>query len=336
LSNGFIIQLNTIDHFVDTSDLKTPIKHTIKTIGSYRNPSIYEEIQLVFQKGRVETDSGIVFSTDPAIERGINVVNEKPKFALETYDSLGTKLIGAFLLLTNHFETVTYKRFSKLQDVIANFGGVVKSLMLISLILMHSYSKNSFLLNLFESTYPSPKLILSKNETSTVLLGSKDAKLTQTEPKTLEQNISKILDDKSGYVFPIGKNTINNISQIQPKISFPFFMCNYGKHKKLYRKIKNFILDKCEVKTLLRTQDDVQKLKCLLLNKKEIEVVENVGNNNIISTLNIGNLEEHNEVCKLLNMLCNKREFQTSKYNEEELFREYEDLSRKMQLIPHE
>jgi hypothetical protein len=281
----------------------------------------------------VETDLGIVFSSDPIIQLGLQVVNERPKFALETYDSLGTKLIGAYLLLTNHFEFVTYIRFYKFQDVIANFGGVVKAFMLIGQILLYFYTKNSFLLDLFESSYTSRKMNNIKNENSSLLLTiySKDGKINLLGTEThLKQNIHKTSDMKNNFNIQVKNPTKNKFLLKQPRLNLLNFMFNYGSHKILYDRIKNLIWDKLDVKTLFRTQDDVQKLKCLLFSKNEIEILENVGNNNILAALNIDYIEEDNEISKLLNMMCFKRKNVRTNFSEEEIIKEYNEIYRKI------
>jgi hypothetical protein len=288
---------------------------------------------LIFQNGRVETDSGILLSTDPIIQRGVQVVTERPKFAIETYDSFGTKLIGAYVLLTNHFEFVTYKRFLKFQDVIANFGGVVKAFMLISQIVIYSYNKNSFLLDLFESLYSSRKIKTLQNDNSSLLtIYSKDGRINQLGTETHRKQIQeKNLDMKNNFYTHSINNTKNKIFAKQPaKLKLLDFMFNYGSHKVLYHKIKNLIWDKLDVKTLFRTQDDVQKLKCLLLSKNEIEILEKVANNKILDTLYIDYLEEDNEMGRLLNMMCLKRKNVLTNFTDEEIIKEYKEIYRKI------
>ena len=146
ISNQIFASLMVVNSIIDVNDYKSPIKRNIKNLAFGIDSFIIKNLQVCFQNIIIETDDGWIFrnietrSTLSYSSHGFDI-NFISSFSDGSYYK---NVLGGFYMHTQS-QTTNYSRtYMKIQDVLANVGGILKVLTAIGFSISYMINKVNF------------------------------------------------------------------------------------------------------------------------------------------------------------------------------------------------
>lgn len=123
-------------------------------------------------------DAGFIFQ-DPKIIENIKISNYVPDQVPSTKDNLGYSVIYNVEIDADHFRSVTYVRFQKIQEALATMGGIISIMKLFFTMILMGIYRFSFPFVLFREVYlqGEEKIKLDKNRNQQNLLNLQNIKI---------------------------------------------------------------------------------------------------------------------------------------------------------------
>jgi hypothetical protein len=139
--DGTYYQTIFTDNYVDLNSYESPVNLYPITVGTDISYGIRKNNYFRILNSHIETDSGYIMENKITSNflRMDNIRNDI---------SLSKNIIYAQILETVKFEELNYRRYIKVQDLIANIGGLIKFVIMFGTLLSHYYSKYNFYFNL--------------------------------------------------------------------------------------------------------------------------------------------------------------------------------------------
>jgi hypothetical protein len=158
------IALVYLDYLIDNKNTNYPGQPYLNTLVLGASNTIYKMFDLKFRKISYETDFGFVFQD----------IRKEEYFTVETpFISVDNRPTGSrpgnfiFLRLSTSKIISTYTRsFLKIQDLLANIGGVIKGVLFVAVLFENFFIQKFYLKNLFEELLLINKKENPKNHTS--------------------------------------------------------------------------------------------------------------------------------------------------------------------------
>lgn len=105
----------------------------------------YLRVWLTLMHGEYTTDSGLIFENRNTIEYyTINVLKEQYKSLLKSQINQGLIEFAAITLQNSEYKTFYLRSYVKLQEAFANFGGIVKGLIIVAQIIYYILSRKDY------------------------------------------------------------------------------------------------------------------------------------------------------------------------------------------------
>ncbi len=151
-------------------------------------------------------DVGFLYENQTEIQN-IKISNYVPDQVPSTKDSLGYNVIYNVEIDADHFRTVTYVRFQKIQEALATMGGIISIMKVIFTLLLMGIYNFSFPLVLFREVYlkGEEKIKLDKNKSQQNLNNLHNIKIH-----------NKNLDDNNNFQYT-NPNNFLNLKKLQLK-----------------------------------------------------------------------------------------------------------------------
>ena len=136
------IKVSVIENNFDVTIYQNPVVSYFLDIKNHLTGETITMNNLNFNPVYIETNDGLVFNTNKTINSYRLDFNEKL-----TYERGNTSLLsGWYFIITNLAETYT-RRYQKIQEAIANFGGTLKTILIMAEIINFLFNKWTIILD---------------------------------------------------------------------------------------------------------------------------------------------------------------------------------------------
>ena len=145
LKNFFIFRLFTLNSIEDNSDYKNPIKYIFTQITSFSSIGTFKMISLDFLRKYYNTDVGWLIKDF----KEISYLNLE-KRTDQLYLTIPTQVNTAFRIHLGapQLKTITFRSYSKIQNLVADIGGLINGLIILIRFTVQPYLKHLFRLEL--------------------------------------------------------------------------------------------------------------------------------------------------------------------------------------------
>ena len=262
------------DSYIDTDNYLEPNQQNIRKDSLLiQDPDYLAVLYIGHINSGVNRDKGWLFA-DKSEVSNIKIVSYIPDAVPSTINALGINTLFQVVLYAEHTDTITYIKYSKIQDVLANLGGVINfcKLSWIILFTITNYFDISF--DLYCYTYlhnKSCKVITNKDRVFSTLN-------TITTPNAT--NRSPLKTNTTLVRAPTGSIKSNRSEKMTFKTGCCRYICaritgnmkDYNKMNIMHMKIKKEL----EVSSFLRMKEDMYLLKNILFNAEEAKVFNKI------------------------------------------------------------
>lgn len=255
------------DSYIDSNDYLSPNKENIRSDSMlFNNPDYSSVLYISHKTSTASRDKGWL-SEDRSDVSNIKIVSYIPDAVPSTKSSLGYNILFQIVLYADHTNTITYIKYAKIQDVLANLGGVITFFRFLWIIVFSITNYFDISFDLYCYTYLNDKTYtikssveqnLSRNNTKrdmTITIRSNKP----IDPQTNDQSPSSIKSQK-----------------ILLKTGFCKYFCsrisgNLKDHRK-YEIIHDKIRKELEVSSYLRMKEDMTLMKIIFFGKEERQI----------------------------------------------------------------
>jgi hypothetical protein len=263
------------DSFIDTDNYMDPNQQNIRKDSLYLNDPDYCAVLYIGHiNSRVSRDKGWLFAEKSEISN-IKVITYIPDAVPSTLASQGINTLFQVVLYAEHTDVLTYIKYSKIQDVLANLGGVINfcKLSWVVLFTITNYFDISF--ELYCYTYlhnKSSKIItkkeiykLNSNNNMTNNNTNRSTLKTQYTISPIRQTTSQAKLEGKASVFRTGccryvcSRILGNIR-------------DYNKMTIMHSKIRKEL----EVSGFLRMKEDVCLMKNIFFSPEEMKIFHHI------------------------------------------------------------
>jgi hypothetical protein len=269
--NNLLINSFFADSFIDSDDYQNPNRENIRTDSMlFQNPEYTATLYIGHINSVVSRDKGWLLE-DKTEVGNIKIVTYIPDAVPSTIDSLGINLLFNIILYAEHTDTVTYIKYSKIQDVLANLGGVINFCKLTWVVLFNitNYFDMSFELYCYSYLNSKNFTIKSNPDQSNLLTNNNMNNTNRSNLKT--QNTINTIKPSNTQTF--NQPVINRGDKFTLKTGFCKYMCSritgnmrdFNKMNIIHCKIRKEL----EVSGYLRLKEDIYLLKSILFNPEE-------------------------------------------------------------------
>jgi len=202
----FRINSYFFNSYIVPDDINNPNNAYIKKESLLaRNNYAYDKLFITYKHSLVSMDYGLIFQY-PILSNNIKISNYVPDQALPTQKILGYNIIYNVEIDTDHFRTVTYVKYMKIQEALANLGGIMSVVKIFFSLLLSRVYRLSLSFLLFKDVYlgGNQKITLDKkryHESQNILKKSKNEIYNKGDSKDISN------------VNPDNKDTVNIISK---------------------------------------------------------------------------------------------------------------------------
>ncbi len=248
------------DSFIDTDDSEKSNKADIKrdSISINLNKGNCEKLFIGYTYSSTRTDKGFLFE-DLATDLKLKIHEYIPDGTMPTLTlGLNMNILYWVEIYAKQTNTTTYIKFSKMQDVLANLGGVINFFKLFFLLIFKLINH-----------YNLPFVIFSEAQIHNEVIWIDKKKL-------VKENVSafgKLTELKLNANNKETKANGMNKDSTKLEMGFSRYLCAKCKQTQPHYKFMRIILDKVdkelEIKNYLRTREDLYLMKTILFTTEE-------------------------------------------------------------------
>jgi len=277
------ISIYFTDTIIDANNYENPIQSTYSTVFTVLDPNIIKKTTMTFKKVIMQSDDGLIFESDKTTN-SFMLGDQNLDVMSDNWDSL-----GSYLIYSSSEIYVVTRRYQRLQEAIANLGGLANSLIWIGYFL--TYLEKEFIVfsQIMNKLYIFSEQTARKNKTSFVkTVASHWKKISLSKIKVPEGNLNKEIDEKNNlkwaknFIAPINPpnddfvlehfSQENEKQEEKPPVK-KFARQTFSTSKSMV-KIKNFLsITNNKTKEISMNFIEFVKIKsginCIRLNKKE-------------------------------------------------------------------
>jgi hypothetical protein len=274
LAGGFFV-LNVIDTIYNPKNYSSVNEYILRNYFTTMSNNYFKEYTFYYKNVDYVTDRGFLIQ-DEVIEKFLSLENERELIDLR----ISPKFFFVANIRLSYFKDKHLRRYVKIQEVVAQIGGLIKGIILFIQILFSAYSKTEYYLELANSLYFfSPEITNNKifdlEITRKNVIESNKSCIRMLHSKTLEPNITT-----NNFVEPqekftkVEKNLNDNknlkISSSLVKTLKIIMPINTKSQKVIFaRNVIKSIKSNNNIENLLRLFDDFSQLKNFLLNEDQ-------------------------------------------------------------------
>lgn len=116
------------------------------------NSHAFDKLFITYKNSSVSMDTGFIFES-PIVTQNLKISNYVPDQVPHTRDFLGYNIIYDVEIDADHFKTITYVKFMKIQEALASMGGIISILKLVFGLILLGINKFTFSFLLFSEVY---------------------------------------------------------------------------------------------------------------------------------------------------------------------------------------
>jgi hypothetical protein len=256
-----------VDHYIDLKSYEKPAQEFIMFYAQMITSDFYKRNFFKFQLTDIKTDSGFFFENDVN-----SLVHQYQSFRNDV--AMPDTKFYELTLDVSRVESVNSRRYVKVQEILANVGGIFKFLFMTCQFILYFYTKLSFYFEISESFF----YILPEST-------NKIINNTSLVNKNFNQSkVNFVTENKNSFVYKyIKKNSIKNteVKIIHQKINLRFYeylkliTFNRGdsKRREQYNICQNLVDSVLEVKNLVNLNLATNNLINLLMKDKAHKII---------------------------------------------------------------
>jgi len=173
--------------YIRVDDIFDPNKSNIKKESLVvSNKHACDKLFITYKKSSVSIDYGFLFDS-PVLMENIKISNYVPDQVPNTREILGHNIIYNVEIDADHFKSITFVRFMKIQEALSSIGGIISIIKIIFGLIFLGINKFGFVFKLFSDVYLNgDKQILynSKNKQNALVSPSSKVKMGMRKLKT--------------------------------------------------------------------------------------------------------------------------------------------------------
>jgi hypothetical protein len=264
--NGGYIGTNFIDTIFDPANYTTPFKYMRKDFFTTVSNLYYKEWQFYMKNVDYYTDQGMLMESEDLKKYLIF------ETAVEMLDMRKQDNFSNIIFRLSNMRLSVNRKYMKIQDFLAQMGGLMNGLMVILKVILSNYVLNNYFSSMINKLFIIPKEAIIKPQYN------KKPSISSRKPKTSENKLGNV---------PVNPNR----SIQQRKISKSLFEVKSTINEE---QLKN--LEKKKQKLKLSFRDNIRLILCKMFDKKNKKsILFNKGKLRIESHVNIVNINKRFE-----------------------------------------
>jgi hypothetical protein len=277
-----------LDSYINLNNYTTPASYFQNGHTASISPTIPKSHKLAVKKTEIETDSGIIMEdTDKKVIYQI----ESKQLDIQSSAYYYTMTLAGHNLIDSHF-----RRYIKVQDIIASLGGLIKFLITFASIFMKLYTYKILELDVINRYYN------VREVTSTPVL------IEQRPDSSISQSRVNIKNNN----FVTKKVHVKNLRASVFDYASSLCRCRSKYSKSLYYQFEDIFTEKMEVMNLYKDSINLENLVNVVLSAEQKEqfknkrtIIPNMGNHTELNIVNNFGLLPEIDIIKDATM-CNR------------------------------
>lgn len=293
LRNSYFV-LHYLDYLVDNKNISTPGKYHKNSIALSQTINIFKKYMVNFRKINYFTVIGYIFED----------IKDFYFFNIEKFSEevLSAKHAGEILemIFTNSKFMGTYERkYLKLQDLLANIGGIVDAILIISTVIENYLVRNVVISQISNEIF---NIINYENESTnkTIINNSfkNDLNNSNFPIKNLKDRSNSIKANVNNFISNeqtegVNMKILQRINKSNEKktknilkLSWTEYVCTSNflkenKNLKLFSYLEDYINSKISINYMIFKLNEIEKLKSVLFSDEEFTAFKFIPNPNI-------------------------------------------------------
>jgi hypothetical protein len=265
-SQFLYLQIQFLDSFIDMNK-KDPKTYFTNMITQKLSLTMFKRNWLTFQNYELNLDSGIIFEDT---EKTFGFSYTDNLIDIDNINKQFPNLVYELSLVSTKFVDFHFRKFLKIQDVLAVVGGIIKVLQMVGMYICNSVLKVQFKLDLINKLFDIPNDRITRPIPIPRISTSTNNELTRNN------NFMKHVDSPTRNV---SQSLNESVTLNMPHKKF-ISIKNYiiARFKKndyltLYNKIFSIIHNKLEISNLVKTEADIEVIKYMLRNDNNSNLI---------------------------------------------------------------
>jgi hypothetical protein len=272
LSGGYFV-VNLIDSLFEPKNYTNPQKHFRRDTFTTMSNKFYKEVTYYLKNIDYNTDRGVLVE-DLSTEKYLQLDYDK-----ELYDfrsNLNGVILDCVFRMSNK-KDIYFRKYIKIQDVLAQVGGLIKAIIIVVQILYSNFSQVAYYFHLLENLF-----VFNENEKQDPDSSNLKANSVYVHPKRLNNSSFSSSIYHSNNNLKVTKTIMER--KIDKKKTSAFegfklglclcFISKNNKRHKVYNKLTNYLEVKSDFKRVLLTQEKLETMKEILLTADQINLFE--------------------------------------------------------------
>jgi hypothetical protein len=294
ISDGSFLSVFYIDNYVNLNFFDAPHVSFVNNFVQAISKGMSKANHMKVKNTNIYTDSGVIL--EDIQEKHFHQVEDISIDILSPSDNL--------LLL--YFETTRmsdnyYRKYVKLQDLIANIGGLIKFLFTLTSIILSVYTDKYKLIDISNSLFKVRRVVNTENNTNNALLVKSDPRIITPINTVLANKIQQDMKTR-------GRNLdINLMDYVKAQ-----FKCKSKYTKMHYASLDALINNNLDIMEIIRCILKVDKLVEKVFNVNEVKLLNDkallmMNDQTFIKDIKVYDTEKSNTTSKLATMMkdCN-------------------------------
>jgi hypothetical protein len=249
VGNDLFIMAYAVDGYVDLSDYSNPYKQYLQSLLINISPTVIKATHIMMKNTYITTDSGIIME-DIAEQNIYQIESSKTDVVTSPY------VFYSYYLESTRITDRYFRRYVKIQDLVANIGGLIRCLFMVSTMLTTFFSESKLFLDIANSLYT-----FTKDDSRSDNIKNSAANMLPNELKFAGNSV---------IIHP--KRIITN--EIKPPDSIDYYkslLCCYRSMytKSGYHKLRDMIHSRFELSYLFKQLQDLQNFMNMTLDERK-------------------------------------------------------------------
>lgn len=272
LVDSFVF-INYIDYSIDNYNVSSPKRSYMNGIPLSTSPTLSKKYTIKYREINYETDLGFIFQD----------LNKQSFHMVETFNEQVAQFPGSYelaqFIITNSIIKGTYKRrYLKIQDLLANIGGVIKGIFVVSYLLENYLVRHVVTLNIIKKIFyvdGEDDHILKYNINDSKIQNEYNAirSVLPLNVSIFKQKLPLNLSNSNADL--VNKYNVKNQNKKKIEISCFEYICSSAllrrnKNLKILDKVNTYLNKKISLCYLVNKLNEVDMMKYIIFNEDEL------------------------------------------------------------------
>ena len=271
---SYYFRFITVGHFLNNGNFNEPVQPFLDIWSDMSSSAFFKRSYFYLKNIIYNSDNGIVLN-DEILEH--KTVYHSDKTIMDFRDSKlnNGKILYQFTMTfnPNGIEETIKRTYKKIQNIMAEVGGIIKVITMICVILLYSYNKISYYDNI------SNELVrISENEhdrINTVIKNNYNSYNNFLKDATTHPNVSSNVKTESGNITRVRPTKVTFKRGAIKSLLFFFTPCFYNKRKdKLFKMIVSLINKKIDILSIIKNGLDVERIQKILFDADQQKLIK--------------------------------------------------------------